>query len=465
MKMHCLTKTLRFFPLIKIITCYFLFLFFTAHPIFAQDEKVVDQIIAVVGGNIILQSELETQYLQAVSQGMEVDENSRCELLEEMLYQKLLLNQAQLDSVKVSDSQVESEMDKRLRYFISQIGSEQKLEEYYGKSIAEIKDEFKELIRNQLLIQSMQSKVTANINVTPSEVKAFYNKRPEDSIPLVNSEIEVAQIVAIPKVSEEAKKEAREKIEALRERIIKGEKFATLAVLYSEDPGSAKKGGELGFVGRGSFVPEFEAMAYQLKEGEVSEIVETQYGFHIMQLIERRGEQINIRHILISPKIAPEDLVKARNYIDSISHLIASTDTLDFAEAAVLFSDDIETKYNGGLIVNPQTGTTRFEADQLDPSLFFTIDKLEVGEMSGPVLIQMPGGKQAYRLLYLKTRTEPHRANLKDDYQKIQETALAEKQQVAVNKWITKKLANIYFKLHEDYKSCNFATFNISALK
>ena len=429
----------------------------------AGQSKVIDEVIAVVGGNIVLKSELENQYQQLKAQNQEQEvnkfEGDRCKVLEEILFQKLLLNQAQLDSVKVTDSQVESELSRRLNYFTQQVGSEKKLEEYYGKSMTEIKDEFRELIKDQLLVQQVQETITTKTTITPSEVKEFFRRIPEDSLPFIPSEIEVGQIVAYPEISEEAKKEAREKIEGIRQRVLNGESFSTLAILYSEDPGSSKRGGELGFVERGSFVPEFEAVAFKLKEKNISEIIETTYGYHFLDLIERRGEKINIRHILISPKISSEDLKKARNYLDSIGTLIISTDTLDFAEAAALYSQDKETKYNGGLLINPQTGTTRFEADQLEPTLFFTIDKLKVGEISQPVLMQVPGGKQAYRILYLKKRTEAHRANLKDDYQKIQEAALNEKQQQVIAEWISKKLSNTYFRLNDDYKTCEFESF------
>jgi peptidyl-prolyl cis-trans isomerase SurA len=453
------TTTSKF---IKSLICSVITLF--ALSVSAQPQKkLIDQVIAVVGNNIILQSDLENQYFQMLQQGGEENENSRCELLEELLFQKLLLHQAKLDSVKINDSQVESEMDRRMRYFIQQIGSEEKLEEYYGKSINAIKDEFREIIRDQLLIQQVQQKITGNITVTPAEVKSFFNKIPKDSLPFVNSELEVAQIVAYPKISNEAKDEARTKSEELRARVVKGESFSTLAVLYSEDPGSAKRGGELGFVERGVFVPEFEAVAFRLKIGQISEIVETTFGYHFMELIERRGERINIRHILITPKVGQDDLKKARHYIDSIRTLIINTDTLNFNEAAALFSDDKDTKYNGGLLVNPVNGTNRFEADQLDPSVFFTVDKMKVGEISQPVAYQMPGGKQAFRILYLKTRTEPHRANLKDDYQRIQDAALNDKQDKIIAKWIDKKMSTTYFKISDDYKSCNMENFRVQA--
>jgi peptidyl-prolyl cis-trans isomerase SurA len=435
--------------------------FLLAPAIGISQPKVVDQVIAVVGNNIILRSELENQLKQMKQQMAESDiALDKCELLEDLLFNKLLLHQAQMDSVEVNENQVESEMDRRIKFFVSQIGSEQKLEEYYGKSINEIKEEFRQLVKNQLLIQQVQGKITSGVTVTPSEVKAFFNKIPKDSLPYVNSELEIAQIVLIPKISEEAKMEARKKLEEFRERILnKKATFVTLATLYSDDPGSAKRGGELGFVERGSFVPEFEAVAFKLKEGQVSDIVETTYGYHILELIERRGEKINIRHILISPKTNQTDLLNARLQLDTIRNKIVNSDTLSFAEAAALYSDDKDSKYNGGLMINPQTGTTRFESGQVDPTLFFAIDKLKLGEISQPLMFQMPGGKQAYRILMLKTRTEPHVANLKDDYGRLQEAALNEKQHNTTNKWITKKLSSTYFRISDDYKDCKFETF------
>lgn len=424
-----------------------------------SQPQVLDQVAAVVGNKIVLQSHIQSQIQQYKTQGTELPPDANCAILEEMLFQKLLLHHAEIDSITVSESQVDQELDRRLRYFIAQIGSEKALEEYYGKTIEEIKDDFKDLIKDQLQVQTMQGKITDNATVTPAEVKAFFKKFPEDSLPLINAEVEVAHILATPKISEEARKEAREKIETLRERVLKGEKLATLAVLYSEDPGSAKKSGELGMVGRGSFVPEFEAVAFNLKPGEVSKVIETTYGYHILELIERRGEQINVRHILISPKVSAQDLFRARTYLDSVYVVMQSTDTLTFADAALKFSDDKESKNNGGMLINPATGTTKFEMDQVDPQVFFVIDKLKPGEFSQPALVQLPGGKQGYRILYLKSRTEPHRANLKDDYQKIQEAALAEKQQQIMDKWIAKKLESTYFRIADDYKTCELENF------
>lgn len=447
---------------IKLHSIFLFFLFGINSVTFAQGEgKLLDQVVAVIGNQIIKQSDINNQLRQIKNQLVEQGDTSDispCEVLEDLVFEKLMLDQAQKDSIVVSEAQVEGELDRRIRFFVMQIGSEKKLEEYYGKSINEIKDEFRSSIKNQLLTQLMQQKISGNVSVTPAEVKAFYNRFPEDSLPFVNAEVEVGQIVVYPTISKEAKAEAKEKLNTLRERILKGEKFNTLAVLYSEDPGSARKGGELGLVPRGTFVPEFEAAAYNLKAGEVSKIIETEFGYHILQLIERRGEQINVRHILISPKFDGSDLLRAKNRIDSI-HAILKADTLNFAEAAIRYSDDDGTKDNGGLMVNPQTGTTRFEMNQIEPSLFFVIDKLKVGEYSEPQLFQTQGGKQAYRILYLKTRTEPHRANLKDDYQRLQEAALAFKQNEITRKWIGKKLQTTYLRIVSEYSSCNFETF------
>jgi len=424
-----------------------------------KQAEVIDKISAVLGENIVLKSELEAQYQQFLISGYPTEDNSRCILFEDLLFQKLLLNQAQLDSLEVNDSQVQSELDRRIRYFVTQIGSEKKLEEYYQKSIGEIKDEFHDLIKEQLLVQQMQQKITSNVKITPAEVKAYFNTIPEDSLPYIDSEVQVAQIVKKPPMSEAEKTSVKEKLEGFRQRILKGEGFGTLAVLYSEDPGSAKKSGELGFVSRQELVPEFAAVAFRLKKDEVSEIVETEFGYHILQMIERRGEQVNVRHILLTPKVSPEDLQKAKNYLDSITGLMKEVDTLTFEIAAGKFSDEEETKMNSGLMVNPQTGTTKFESEllgQYDPTLFFAIEKMEVGDISQPIIWQKADGSKAYRLVKLVNRTQPHLANMKEDYQKIQDASLMEKQNRMILKWIDKRIQKTYIKIDEEFKDCIF---------
>jgi len=419
-------------------------------------ERLIDEIVAVVGSNIILYSDIETEILQYRMQGkIPPGSSARCQLLESLLYQKLLLNQAELDSVEVSDSKVEADMDARMRYYIQQFGSQDKLEQFYHKSVLEIKDELRELVRDQMKIDVVQSKITGDIKVSPAEVRAYFNRLPKDSLEMVNTVYQIGQIVKKPPVSVDELSASYEKIKTLRERILKGEKFSTLAILYSEDPGSAAKGGELGMFNRGTMYPEFEAAAFSLKEpGEVSDIIKTEAGYHIIQLIERKGDYINVRHILIQPKVSPEDLEKARKELDSVRTLIVNH-TMTFEEAALKFSDD-PGKINGGLLVNPRNNTTTFEADQLEPSLFFVIDNLEVGDVSQPVKFLTDDGKEAYRLLYLKTRTEPHRLNLNDDYNRIQIMALTEKQNKTIMQWVNEKIKTTYIKINEKYKDCEF---------
>lgn len=440
--------------ILKHITLLILFLISSTSMI--SQVKVVDQIVAVVGKNIILQSEIEAQFMQyRLQYGFQGSETTiKCQILEDLLLQKLLLNQAQVDSVEVTDMEVEQTMDRRLRYFVGQFGSEEKLEEFYNKSIIEIKEEMRDLVRDQLMVDRIQQDITADISITPSEVKEYYKTMPQDSIPRINSEVEIGQIVKTPPVSVEVKSAIRDEIENYRDRILGGESFKTLAILYSEDPGSAKKGGELGLTKRGELYPEFEAVAFKLKKGEVSDIVETKAGFHIIELIERKGDYINVRHILLRIQPSPLDLVKAKNYLDSIADII-DTDSISFAEAARKYSDD-PTKINGGMVVNPMTGTTKFETDQLDPQLFFVIDKMEIGEISKPVLFETEEGRQAYRLLYLKSRTDPHVANLKDDYNAIMDWALSKKKNEAVDSWVNEKIKNTYVKINDEYLKCNF---------
>jgi len=425
----------------------------------SQEESkgaIIDQVIGVVGQNIILQSDLESQYIQYMMQqgGKESEEDIKCTIIENMVFQKLLLNQAELDSVEVSDGQVESELDRRLRYYISMMGSQEKFEEFYKMSVVDFKEEFREQVRENMMVENVQQSLTMDIKITPSEVRSFYKEIPQDSLPMINSEVKMAQIVKLPPVNQEEIERVKNKLQEIRYRVLNGENFATLAILYSEDPGSAKQGGELGLFGRGEMFPEFEAAAYTIEPGEISEIVKTDAGYHILQFIERRGEYVNVRHILIRPKVSPLDLAKAKVELDSISGLIESGE-FDFNEAVVEFSDD-PSKNNNGLLINPMTGTTVFESDQLDPKVFFVVDKLEVGDISAPVQFQTDDGKDAYRILRLLQRTDPHKANLKQDYDKIQEWALADKKQNELNKWMDEKVENTYIKINDEYKDCKF---------
>jgi len=420
-----------------------------------SQEKIIDKVIATVGSNIILYSDIETQYLQFQMQGYSQKDGIRCQIFEEILFQKLLLNQAEIDSTVITDEQVESEMDRRLRYFISQIGSEEKLEEYYNKTIIEIKEEMRTLIREQLLVDNVQKTITSEVKITPAEVKAYFKKIHPDSLPLISSEIQIAQIVKQPTISKAEIESVKNKLNQLRERIIKGEKFSVLARLYSEDPGSASKGGETGLFTKGIMQAEFEVAAFGLEENEVSPIIETKFGFHILQLIERRGDYINVKHILMQTKVSPVELNKAKNFLDSVATLI-NNDSITFEKAATMFSDD-PSKNNFGLVINQATLNAKFSPDELDPNIFFAVDKLKVGEISKPAIMKTEDGKQAYRLLCLKSRTEPHKASLKKDYNKIQESALQEKQNKAIEKWISEKTKDTYiYILDKEFKNCKF---------
>jgi peptidyl-prolyl cis-trans isomerase SurA len=421
-----------------------------------SQEIVVDRIIAVIGKNMILESEVEAQYLQMKMQGsIEGSASSaKCIILQNMLRDNLLLNQAELDSIVVTDADVERSLDQRLRYFISQFGTQEKLEEYYGKSILEIKEEFRELVRNYMLVEQVENEITSKVFVTPSEVKAFYKNIPPDSIPLISARVEITQIIKAPPVSMEQRVMIKEKLRDLRRRVVDGENFATLAILYSEDPGSAAKGGEIGFFGRGELYPEYEAAAFKLKEGELSEIVETKAGYHIIQLIERKGDYINTRHILLMTKPSPFDLENARLSLDSVLTEINSG-LISFEDAIVKYSDD-PGKKSGGYMINNYSGSTWFEMDELEPQVSFVINKLEVGQISAPVPARTEEGKDGYRLIKLKSRVEPHRANLADDYSLITNYALEQKKEQKIIDWVNNNVGNAYIMIIDDYKDCNF---------
>jgi len=423
---------------------------------FSQNAaRTIDKVVAVVGEKPILLSEVSAQFEQMKAQNLSADSSMYCVILEDLILQKLMVNQAEKDSIEVTDAQVDGELDKKIRYFVAQIGSVEELEAYLGKTITQIKEDFRDKIRDQLLIQQMQSKIAGDVKVSPADVRKFYNSIPKDSIPFVESEIQVAQIVRKPPVNMAEKDRVFKEISDIRQRIIDGKSFASMAAFYSEDVGSAAKGGELGFVSRGDLVPEFEAAAFQLKGKEISPVIESMYGYHIVQLIERRGELINVRHILMAPKASPDDLEKARIKLDSIAEQIR-LGKISFEDAAQTFSDDAESKNNGGLMVNSATGSTFFEISQLDQSLFFVVDKLKLGEMSEPVVVRSGEKKEAYRIVMLRSRTEPHVANLEDDYQRILTAAENEKREQKVRDWIARKRKSFFVKINPDYSWCTF---------
>ncbi|MFO0322911.1 MAG: peptidylprolyl isomerase [Bacteroidota bacterium] len=434
----------------KVIIAFVLF----NYNVNAQTQ-ILDKVIAIVGKNPLLLSEVETALLQK-KDNSENNFNKRCHTFEDLLFQKLLLSQADRDSINVEDKEVDAELDRRINYYVSMLGSEEKFEEFYGKRVSLFKDELRDDVRDQLKSQKMQQKITGDIKLTPSEVSLFYNGIPNDSLPILNSEIEIGHLVIKPPVNSNTKKECRDLLETYRQRVINGESMSVLCALYSEDPGSAKNGGRYESVMRGQFVPEFEAVAFKLKAGEISEIFETTYGYHFIQLVARKGESVDVRHLLMSPKISQSDIIKAKSKLDSIQKLIANGE-LNFNDATIKYSDDKETKQNGGLIINPSSNATKWEIDelgQLDQNLVFMLDKMEVGEVTPVIQYIGQDTKQAWRIVYLKSRTEPHKANLKDDYTKLLNMATFNKQKKTIAEWIAKKSKNTYIKINSEFNSC-----------
>ncbi|MES2778491.1 MAG: peptidylprolyl isomerase [Bacteroidota bacterium] len=429
-----------------------------AYSAFAQNQPgmVIDQIVGVVGDNIIMQSEIEIEFAQLRKEFPEASDTMKCEILKQRLVEKVMLCKAQLDSIEVGEDRVEGELEKRIQYFARQMGGIKAMEEFYGKSITEIKATNREKIRDGLLVQEVQQKALKDVKVSPIDIKKYFNElAATDSLPFYSAEVEIAQIVIQPKVSKEAKEIALEKITELRERIIQGESFNTLALIYSDDKGSATNGGDLGFFTRGDMVPEFEAAAFRLRPDSVSKIIETKFGYHILKLVDRKGENIDVRHILIRPKIFSTDVQKAKEHIDSILWEI-KIDTLTFEKAAKKYSDDVQTKANGGFITEGSTGTTKVPIDELDKSLYFRIEGMKGGEMSEPELLNLPGPdkEQAWRVLYLKSESKPHRANLRDDYQKFQVMAENRKKSKALNDFIAKNRKQFYIHVSDEYKNC-----------
>ncbi|MCH8903382.1 MAG: peptidylprolyl isomerase [Bacteroidetes bacterium] len=420
-------------------------------------EFLIDKIAAIVGDNIILLSDVEIQYNQSLLQGMQANELLKCDVLDQKLKEKLLLNQAMVDSLEVTEEEIDAELEKRIRYFISLFGTQEKLEDYYGKSVLQIKDEFREDIRNYQLASKMQGEIINSVLVTPADVKEFYNNIPADSLPMFNAEVEISQIVIYAKVSPRQKKLALDKIEELRTRILEGEDFATLALSYSMDPGSAENGGDLGWVSRGQMVPEFEEVAFQLDANELSKIVETEFGYHIIQLLSRLGEKVNVRHILMIPSITRTDHQAVITTLDSIMNLI-NAGKMSFSRGVESFSEDEGTKHNAGILTNSKTGNSIFEIDELESAVYFALENLEVGQVSSPIEASLSNRKEGYRIIYLRSETEPHLANLTDDYSKIQAAALTEKQSAIIDEWFKDKIEKTYIFIDERYGYCDMLT-------
>ncbi|WP_128544034.1 peptidylprolyl isomerase [Larkinella soli] len=424
-----------------------------AIPAFSQGQPYsLNKIIAKIDNYYVLKSDLEQAKQSYVQQNQTPPAD--CQLLESLVVQKMLLAKAEIDSVTVEDKMVENQMDSRMSYMIQQFGSEKNLVEAYGKSIESLKSELRQEVKEQMLGQRMQTKITDDVKVSPSEVRKFFNSIPKDSLPYIPAEAEIAHIVRFAKVTREQKDELRKRLLALKERVQKGEDFAKLAGEFSEDVGSAQKGGDLGFAKRGMMVPEFEGAALKLKPGEMSDIVESDFGLHLIQLIETRGAEYHARHILLRPDYNRLDVTDPTRFLDSIRTLIL-TDTLKFERAAKDFSEDKGTADAGGILRDPQTNSSLMALDgTMDYSLFMTLDTMKVGAVSPPLPYRTEDGKSAVRILYYKRKVNPHTANLKDDYEKIGNIVMANKKNKAIDGWFKKAVGDVYIKVDPEYESC-----------
>lgn len=424
--------------------------------VWAQNKRaVIDKVIATVGGEIILLSEVQEQVAYAKSQDPNVSPEYACAALQNQIIQKLLVNQAKLDSLYPKEEEVEDQLTARVERLLTYFNQDQAaLEEYYSQSIGEMKQSMRGDMKNQLMAEKMQGKITEKASITPAEVQAFFARIPKDSLPYFNSEVEIREIIFKPQVNPTEKAKARARIEDLRKQLQEGADFAALAKKHSDDPGSAREGGNLGWQKRGTFVQEFEATAYNLEKGQVSNVIETEFGFHIIQLMERRGNLINARHILIKPEITAADLERTRLRLDSIRTLVVK-DTLSFSQAVKQFSDKKSQSYsNDGRVTNPRSGNTFFEVADLDTDIYFAIEGLEVNGISVPTPFRAPDGSKYFRLIQLQSRTKPHKADLKQDYNKIQKAALDQKKSGYTERWVLDRLRTTYLSIDPLFDGC-----------
>jgi len=425
---------------------------------FAQNEGedngfVVDKIIAKVDNYIVIKSELERAYQDYLTNGGSQSQEAKCQYLAMLVRNKLMLAKAEIDSVVVLDAEVDMNTQNRMDMILAQSGrTVDELEALYGKTMEQVRLELREQIREQMIVSRMEEELTKGIVVTPSEVKKFFNRIPKDSLPYFSASVEVAQIVKIAKVNEAQENETKGELISIRNRILAGEDFSKLAKDFSDDPSVIQNGGEMGWSGRGRMVPEYEAMAFKLKPNEISMPFKSPFGIHIMQLIERRGNEYNSRHILISPKPSQKDLDDASNYLDSLRFLVIN-DSIKFQAAAKEYSDDVVTKGNGGFFSDGDGGL-QLTVDELDPIVFFKLDSMKVGEISKPITYRTDDGKDAVRILFYKARIAPHQASLEQDWTKIQRATLGEKKEKILEKWFQKARLDVFINIDPTYDYC-----------
>lgn len=433
----------------------------------AQKPKaVVDRVVAAVGDKIIMLSDVEEMTSRTLKENPDVPADEvRCVMVQQLLTNNLLVNEAERDSLKLTDEEVETSLSSRLDQILQMMGGDvEQFNKYYSMTPQQMKDRMRDDMRNQMLAQRMQNKIMDKVTITPNEVLTFFNKIPKDSLPFFNSMVEVSEIIVLAHVSKLEEEEALKKTEEIRRRILEQkEEFAKLAEQFSEDPGSGRQGGDLGWQNRGTFVPEFESAAYKLKPNELSQPIKTKFGYHLIQTLERRGNSIHCRHILVKPTITPNDRQKAFNKLDSIRTLLLR-DSIPFREAVRRHSEDDNSKQNGGQVLNPKTGEPSFETGELDANLFFILDTMLVGGISSPMEYSTQGGDPGFRIVRLNSRSEPHQANLKDDYHRIMTATLEEKKSRATIKWVMDKIGSNYIKIDPEYANCpNLKTWTAKA--
>ena len=425
--------------------------------LFSQNDKaIIEQVVAAVGSEIILMSEVQEQVAYAKQQQPNLPGDYKCVALQNIIVQKLLVNKAKIDSIEVKDEEVETQLNARIDRLLVYFNQDEKaIQDYYGQTIPQMKDQMRGDMRNQLLSERMQATITEKATITPSEVQLFFNNIPKDSLPYFNAEVEIRELVYKPKVSAAEREKARSQIGELRQRIVEGgESFPELAKKYSADPGSGAEGGDLGFQKRGTFVSEFEAAAYKLEIGQVSPVIETEFGFHIIQSLERRGNLIHCRHILIKPEITDDDLDAAKAKLDSVRLSIRNGE-MTFSDAVKRFGDKNQSSYNNdGRVANPRSGNTFFEVADLETDIFFAIDGLAVGDVTEPFPFRTQDGSRMYRLVLLQSRSKPHKADLRLDYGKIQQAALEQKKAEFTEKWVLEQLRRTYLSIGPLFHAC-----------
>jgi peptidyl-prolyl cis-trans isomerase SurA len=442
----------------KLRFCLVLIIFFVPGILDIAAQKLVESIAAIVGNEVIYLSDLENTVADLRRTGNKTPiDNLRCSVFNEMLVSKLFLDQARIDSIKVTDDAVEGDLNMRINDAIRKAGSEQALIEYFKKSLLEIRRDIKKTLLEQEVVREVQNSIAKNIKVTPSALKRYYSSLPKDSIPVVPAKYEISIIQADPPFNEDNKAEARQKLLDIRSQILAGKSFNVLAIIYSEDPESAKNGGEIGYLTRGELEKEYADAAFSLTKNTVSKIVETKFGFHIIQLIDRKGEMVNTRHILIRPKVKPEQASMAISKLDSLANLIRK-DSLKFETAALRYSTHKDSKINGGKFVssNPSDRVTWFTLEELNPQMYIKIRDLKIGEISEPFRTTDENNNEVFRIVKLDNELPAHAANLKDDYQSLYNAALVQERTKTYDKWVKQKIGITYIKIGDEFKSCDF---------